>query len=242
MSEYPILFKPKMVQAILDGRKSQTRRVMKPQPPSEGEVKIHIPKPVYGDWPIGHMYKAPAGTHKAKLNPFAAVSVKDDRWDTWLGIKPAEFEWISPYGKPGDALWVRETYAVTERYDDYRPSDVPEGTQVWYQAGGKRYESFTDDVWRGKRRPSIYMCRWMSRLTLEITDVRVERVCHISPQDAASEGVPVLSGATGSPDSLTAGLLVDQFRQLWDEINLERGYPWKDNPWVWVIKFEKVDE
>ena len=171
MKEYPIIFSGPMVRAILDGRKTQTRRVIKPQPKGEFcRYGFHMPT-------------------QAIWTDLTVVSC--------------------PYGQPGDLLWVRETFAAA-------------GDQSWVE-----YRADCDSKvirWR----PSIHMPRSASRLTLRITDVRVQRVQEISEEDARAEGTTGLAGAmTGFP-------------YLWESINAKRGYGWNTNPWVWAISFERI--
>lgn len=133
---------------------------------------------------------------------------------THLGAncKP-RFPWKCPYGEKGDGLWVRETWGPYEGGVIYRcdesPNCKPDG---------------------GAWKPSIFMPRWASRITLEITDVRLERLQEISELDARSEGVNPYSCETA----------LEQFPKLWDSINAKRGYRWETNPWCWCISFNRV--
>ncbi len=129
-----------------------------------------------------------------------------------------------PYGQPGDRLWVREAWAVPHRYDHLGPSNIPVlGVRTHYAAteerGGLRW------------RPSIHMCRWASRITLEVTGVRVERLQDISEADAAAEGIP--HSEVSPPDMDTFA-----FRHLWESINGPGS--WDANPWVWVVEFKRA--
>ena len=184
MKERPILFSGEMVRAILEGRKTQTRRVIKHQPDGMD--------PVY---------------------------TKDFKRD--FGCRSC------PYGVPSDRLWVRETHAL----------DVPGcGEQ-----GGVSYQADHDDnggdgPTRIKWRPSIYMPRWASRVTLEITDVRTERVQDVTNANITAEGMPRSGDGFVSPETPRIW-----FRNLWDSINEKPGRAWADNPWVWVIEFRRVD-
>lgn len=134
-----------------------------------------------------------------------------------------------PYGQPGDLLWVRETWGVSAFLNKVKPSELKQSAQVSYRvdATGSELSHF---VWR----PSIFMPRWASRITLEVTGVQVERLNDISEEDARAEGV--------HPNQLTT---IQPYRAafcgLWDSINEKRGYGWLDNPWVWVVEF-KVKE
>jgi hypothetical protein len=142
----------------------------------------------------------------------------------------------SPYGRPGDYLWVRETWATVNSYDTLPPSKIPHGGKswpvVWYDADpGAAGLSNTKSPHLGKKRPSIFMPRWASRLMPRVTDVTVERVQDITLADAIMEGCP---------DSELDGLSpLDWFETLWDSINAKRGYDWDANPYVWVVEFER---
>lgn len=210
MKERPILFSGEMVTAILEDRKTQTRRVVKPQP----EV----------------------------LYPFALVRQNGTGWivEKWprqereFGNFGRVERVVCPYGQPGDRLWVRETWAcfggdeytyqkdrlaVSYRatWDTDRATDFPRAS-LGYIPG---------DRWR----PSIYMPRWASRITLEITKVRVERVQDITNEDAYAEGCDFRLANT--PNHANA------FAILWDNINAKRRFGWDENPWVWVIEFRR---
>jgi hypothetical protein len=126
------------------------------------------------------------------------------------------------YGAPGDRLWVRETWQESDR--------------------GVHFRADTD-IMPGTWRPSIFMPRWASRITLEIADVRVERVQDISEEDAQAEGVQVtpghLSRPIGSKEQPTPYSHRQAFAALWDTINGKRA-PWDSNPWVWVVSFCRI--
>lgn len=128
----------------------------------------------------------------------------------------------SKYGQPGDQLWVRETFREQDTLD-FPAFKADIGTSRWNPVVNP------DNC---KWRPSIYMPRWDSRITLEVTGIKVERLQYISETDAVAEGVetPTIAGVTYR----------DKFRALWDSINAKRGYGWSQNPWVWVISFRRV--
>lgn len=233
MRERPILFSTEMVRAILDGRKTQTRRVMTPQP----------------EYDPGRRYLIWLKNGLRQGSP----------------IKYAGWWFDSPYGQPGDLLWVRETWAVSSVWGNTKPSDLPtNGAAVFY---------FDEGFGDYKKRPSIHMPRWASRITLEVMNVRVERVQDISEADAIAEGVTGLDENDKLPahrrlytdysdkidDSVRAFVTAKgSFSTLWDSINAKRtmiheyedddgtmhreevsgGYSWASNPWVWVIEFE----
>ena len=200
MKERPILFSGEMVRAILDGRKTQTRRVVTPQP-------------------NGALFK------------------EGDTWvERWFHSGADDREVTCPYGAPGDRLWVKETWAVDPCHDDLAPRDLPysieEDLRLNPEIAEIRY--LADSAARlGKTRPSIFMPRWASRITLEIVSVRVERVQAISRGDATCEGCPFPNMADGSNPKWW-------FRDLWDSINAGGGFCWNANPWVWVIEFKRI--
>jgi hypothetical protein len=197
--ERPILFSAEMVRAILDGRKTITRRVVKHPPHPVERVA-----PGEGEW------------WRIFWHDHAILNARDV---------------LCPYGKPGDRLWVRETFCVVddtehggERWVDYR------ATPRYSEDHPAGWDSAPNDAEALKWKPSIYMPKWASRITLEVTDIRVERVRDISEEDAHAEGFD------GS--EYTA---VTWFRNLWDEINGRRpGCSWDKNPWVFVVAFRRL--
>jgi hypothetical protein len=216
--ERPILFSGPMVRAILDGRKTQTRRVIKPQPP---------------EW-IDEL-------HGGQLSDRAPYELEneDNQIVGWGFQDERGTYWRVPYGKPGDRLWVREAWAVVPHVTDNGPKHKAkgDGTGVTWRADWNANPSGF------KWKPSIYMPRWASRITLEITGVRVERLGDISEADAMAEGAerPVLSATelNGMPVHPMTGGYADGFRDLWGSINGPE--LWAANPWVWVIEFQKVE-
>lgn len=227
MKERPILFSAPMVKAILDGRKTQTRRVVKPQPPT--------PEAVHKLAGIDYGWIAPKSP-RPEWRPDGPVwAVRE-----LMGMEPML---RCPYGQPGNRLWVRETWQAF--FDDEIASDRPRGPQhtmgiparpdrksfVFYRADGE----VTDHPEHGKARwmPSIFLPRKYSRITLEITGVRVERLQDISTEDCIAEGI-----TTTLRDHDAVCDLRDQFRELWQSINGPDS--WDANPWVWVVEFKAV--
>lgn len=205
MKETPIMFTPEHVRAILDGRKTQTRRTVK------GEPLIHN----------GAVLLSPRSGLPYNANKVGVIR--------------------SPYGAPGDLLWVREAWAAAYDSDgDIITSDVvykasnPDH-QAYRRTGPfETYEIAGHTGWRH----AMYMPRWASRLTLRITEVRVERLQDMPWQDVIKEGIPQHTVARGvladnPPDPRWA------YIKVWDDINGKRA-PWASNPWVWAITFEVV--
>ena len=200
MKERPILFSAPMVRSLLDGTKTQTRRIAK--------------KPVrHPD--LGNLY-AP-GALVLEREPQHVI----DR--------------ACPYGQPGDRLWVRENFY---REFDRRPEDQEERIE-WVESGYLAYRASDDQPYGSGGylpwRPSIHMPRWASRITLEVTGVRVERLQDISEVDALAEGIQELIDAGVDHD----GTPRDTYRVLWESINGPGA--WDANPWVWVIEFRRIE-
>lgn len=193
MIERPILFSAPMVLALLNGCKTQTRRVAKLT--ANGHVKEQ------------------SGNR---------------RWH------PADFDvgLACPYGQPGDRLWVRETFANIAMYRD-APLLADRQSDFAYRASG-------DNIGCHKWKPSIHMPRVASRITLEITSVRVEHVQDISKEDALTEGIVPLHEGFGLPDGIHfhASDPRESYLSLWNAINGE-GSAW-NNPWVWVVEFKRL--
>jgi len=226
MKERPILFSGPMVRAILDDNKTQTRRVVKPQPASPGAL-----------------YREPDGSLMKDLRGRAFYTWPSGHPDA-DGRHP-EYAAHCPYGVPGDRLWVRETWEGVFRHDigdcSYAVSSggTPANMRtqdrclyLFYKAD----ELVHGEPYAGRWMPSIHMPRWASRLTLEVVDVRVERVHDISPDDALAEGVVETEWFAGDEASA-----LGVFRSLWDSINAARGFGWDCNPWVWVVTFKRVE-
>ncbi|TRL61711.1 hypothetical protein FMM65_23080 [Citrobacter youngae] len=210
MKEHGMIFNGEMVRAILDGRKTQTRRIMKVQPESS--------KSRPGDFWFPSK-KLESMVHVSDLAPGNSPIA-----DCHLFFQ----EHCCPFGTVGDRIWVRETWAEAgagapdlKLYRANYPAHVP-----------NHYENVppVDEI---RWTPSIHMPRWASRLTLEITGVRVDRLANVSDDDAGKEGYPA------NPEPYGGGM--DKwlwFRQLWDGIYPEQSF--KHNPWVWVIEFKVV--
>ncbi len=229
MSEKPILMNTEMVQMTLKDLKTQTRRVIKPQPVCDLE-----------------------GAYFDSYNG-------GPQWNWWLpdGRLCNDHDIIKcPYGKPGDELWVRETWRIyhgtTSAQIYYKASADNTGIQVDF---GYAQMLKINPRWR----PSIHMPRWASRIQLRITDIRVERIQDITEEDAIEEGLTAITkdgslykygipDNDGLPGTDNHGWPWNQweadprkaFFKLIDSINGKRGFLVKDNYWLWVIKFERI--
>lgn len=143
-----------------------------------------------------------------------------------------------PYGKPGERLWVRESWATDAQLNAIAPRDLSQGEPIEYLADGAVRQTGCSMITQGKARPSIHMPRWVSRILLEITHVRVERLQDISNEQAIAEGVKSAEqdidpdGNDYSPYELFDG--------LWTMINGMDS--WNANPWVWVVEFKRVTQ
>lgn len=206
MKERPILFAGPMVRALLADTKTQTRRIGKTQCAEWTELAV--------EYSIhAKKGKVAVATHLAYPNGSARHGICE-----------------CPYGIPGDRLWVRETFA---RIDGQTRPWIETDYKATYAHGDRLGDSLGI---RKKWSPSIHMPRHASRITLEITSVRVERLCDISPDDCIAEGAwPIEQRELGRGHEAVAA-----FRILWESINGPGS--WAINPWVWVVEFRRVLE
>lgn len=278
--ERPILFNTEMVKAILEGRKTQTRRIVKP---AKGYQSSWCAVENLTECPSVELYEDGVQFHHPKAGKeIQGILIEKDSPYTFIKC---------PFGKVGDRLWVRETFwqkvslpsgAPESEYDEYEVADyvatpeclspptcehnqtvsLHEGEVVpgeWWLAPPDKWDE-TDGShqfngqwiflpWDSKKIPSIHMPRWASRITLEITNVRVERVKEISEADSIAEGLSVLSKdgklnkygvsywpwASWDKDPRVA------FRRLWLSIYGDEDFGQGGNPWVWVIEFKRIN-
>lgn len=201
MNYKPIIMGADSIRAILDKKKTMTRRVVKEQ------SRLREPQEEYGNMVVTAEY----------FNQYGS-------WQEWV---PNAKTMGCPYGHIGDRLWVKEAFALW--------TDSPHC--VAYKADEMHYDAIDDVFWKdevditsiavdGKWKSPLYMPRWASRITLEITDIKVERLQDITEEDAKAEGYS----------------RVDEYAWAWDALNAKRGYQWESNPWVWVVSFVLVDE
>lgn len=196
-----------MVRAILAGNKTQTRWIVTKRNSVLGS----------GTWPEDGLTRAFPQRDGSKLMLPGEDDTLHRLWPKW---------------SPGENLWVRETWKPDPAWGCLRmkPSEIPEGTNILYRA------TLPEDhpkATLGKWHPSIFMPRWASRITLEITAVRVERLQDIRSEDAEDEGC---EPAFVYPDDIASACI--QFRELWESIN--GADSWTANPWVWVIEFRRT--
>jgi len=217
MKESPIIMSGDHPLKCLDGTKTMTRRVIVPQPNpcrhrdifSEREYGYNAPPDWQGqiiDW-IDYKYEGReswfcyvCGNGLRHIDEYSAHGI------------------ICPYGQVGDRLWVRETWHVGLSSHGVCPGYKAD---MKYRCGESMPQLFPL-----KWKPSIHMPRWASRILLEITEVRVERLQEITGEDAKAEGAEPYGY-----------YFIGGFKELWDSLNAKRGYGWETNPWVWVITF-----
>ena len=192
---------------------------------------------IFGTWAIPKLLDG-SKTQTRRTRGLEEINKNPDEWVqpyqldvdpqlwTWRSIKTGEVITIKcPYGQVGDKLWVRETFDTG--YDNV------EGTKIFYKADFNN--TLPKDIYEWK--PSIHMPRWASRITLEITEVRGERLQEITFDDVVAEGLNPLADCHGTQNPTTEARWL--YQELWDSLNTKR-YPWSTNPWEWPITFELV--
>lgn len=209
MKERPIPFSSENARAIFERRKTQTRRVVKMPRSRDALVLVERGKRW---WPY-----------------------QSDDGESLLCDDGCEHPYSSPYGQPGDRLWVREPWKTEFQFDGLPPRDVPRGSSIWYLS------QWVEPERAGRYRHARFMPRWASHITLEVVSVRVERLQDISAEDARAEGCllpdlpPEVKGVAGDyvADERTS------FAILWNKINGPGA--WAGNPWVWVVEFRRLE-
>lgn len=227
----PILFTRPMVQAILDGRKTQTRRII-----NKNIYLSDTSPPHYSDTKAGDIFICPDMLPTSeKVNN---IICECESIGTYHCMGQVEFvKKHCPYGVPGDLLYVRENIYYN-----------PESMNFYYSAdskgvGKENYDFLMANTRKGiKTIPSIHMFKKVARIWLEIKSVRVERVQTISRSDAKAEGFhPSIYNGLERSYGRIFGNAEKAFQHTWDIINAKRGYSWKSNPWVWAITFKQVE-
>jgi hypothetical protein len=210
MADKPIIFSAPMVQALLAGRKVQTRRTVQ-------NLTFDLKSQM---WRFG-------GVNSALL--FRSEDQVKSRTDGVVSAKTAAY-------RKGDRLWVREAWKTSALYDKTPPRELPISAPIYFTCD--------DRLWPVARyRPSIHMPRWSSRLTLTVTDVRVQRLQDISEEDAKAEGVRLMRDGSGvfvgreGPKRLVTPwpTACEAFADLWDSINGPDA--WSENPFVYAVSF-----
>lgn len=223
MRERPILFSGEMVKAILEGRKTMTRRVVNKDISNQFDIDV---------------------------DDTIAAFIEQDTGDSYNPIN------VCPYGNVGDRLWIKETWKLVPETacpifncvcQTINPANPHEA--VIYKCGLERARG------NGNWKPSIFMPRWASRILLEVTDIRVDRLQDITEEDAIAEGIHLCAGideegcthgyhwSQVSDTDLLFNSAADAYRKLWDSINGKKpGKTWQDNPWVWVVEFRRIEK
>ena len=260
MKERPILMSAPMVRAILESRKSQTRRILKPQP-------IYSPRnpPYFSDTKKGDIFICPDRFPTGPvINCVFAECTALGNYHCMGSELFAEKH--CPYGVPEDKLWAKEAWRVGNTHDERTPNQIWEhlteigrGVTVLYEAGGWRSIAPVERVevkyeydkpmpgWAGRKRSSMFMPRLFSRITLEITDVRVQRLNEISDEDCIAEGIDYDKGTMHCANYLD--LKDDErigrwlgpkgsYASLWESINGIGS--WTENPFVWSLSFRSI--
>ena len=232
MKERGILFSSAMVRSLLAGTKTQTRRVVKPHRGDDAFVLVGQEDGSW--WP----YRSPDG-------------------ESMVMGDGCEYPFECKYGRAGDKLWVREAWRAAKSLDGFSPTGIAEKclgagyktpwcpTQYeadqWRNGGWSGFDTPPIVTEPGRLRAGMHMPRWASRITLEIIEVRVERLQDISQADAMAEGAPPshpsidkVSREFGHPDFSRSW-----YAQLWEEINGPGS--WEANPWVWCVSFKRVE-
>lgn len=217
--ERPILFSTPMVQAILDGRKTQTRRIVK--------MPDLIEHP---DW-----FRYIGNSNDMEITR-KAIPYDDRLYHEWQRVNSNEVSWVIHSHKPKDILWVRETWGL-QRNDWPEEADTP---FYCYKAD--------DETYLPKWKPSIFMPKAACRIKLKIINIRVEKLQDITEEDAIAEGIGYgFQMNAGWPDyqhiengvcELTQDSAGMSYASLWESINGKGS--WEKNPWVWCLIFKKL--
>jgi len=226
-----ILFKPDMIQAIVEGRKTQTRRVIKPQPDMglpESDRYSHISVGKY---------------HPTKIDKDGEEYPGDEIFGAYTD--DGEWGWKSHY-QVGETVYIKEAWATEKRYNHLKPSKLPQTATIFYVSDG--VGEWPIDLSIGSLRSPLHLPEEFARYFIKITDVRAERLQEITEEDALKEGITIMAGThqafaknpatnklelIGHPEPYTARY---HYESLWDSLN--KDYPWESNPWVFRYEFE----
>ena len=226
MSAHPIPFNGTMVRAILEGRKTQTRRPFKPR----------------------FVRMMQAAVRLGECSDFLGEGTLGEYDESYI-------RQFSPYGQPGDILWVRETWQTTRALNDTAPRNLVPGAPIQYVADGWNPGFGLPDA--GKKRPPMFMPRWAARINLRVKSVRVQRVQDITERDAWKEGcekgeradngsyfpknIPILNKRGERVCEQGFEDAREWFAWSWNQIYGEDNFD-EANPWVWAIEFERIEE
>jgi hypothetical protein len=250
--ERPILFSTAMVKAILEGRKTVTRRVVNPQPIID-EDGIRFPwATFFNSGTVFTWDEDGIGGENWDAKEFP----KEDKFQQ--ALKRTQHPKACPHGKEGDRLWIKETFTILDYWEDSK------SVQVMYEGGATNVCQLTDREWskfinwqeKTERKPSLFMFRSLNRITLELKAPGVERLHDITEEDAVREGVKFsypfdhdlvtrfyedyLPVESDDPNECPRILSTakESFESLWQSINGKES--WESNPWVWRIEFSKL--
>lgn len=220
MKERPIIFNTTMVKAIIEGRKTQTRRLVKPQP---------------------KFFKGNAGGHWWRCTHVQSMVRVEEELQNPGEYYKGFIDEVNPFGKKGDRLWVRETFRFYDS-DECPHADFPCGCP---RNGTPLFKASHDCGDGEKWKPSIHMPRSASRIMLEITKIRIEQLNQISNQDAVQEGLLKLPASgryvVNRGDQYFGAASTNPtevFKWMWESIYGSRA--WELNPWVWVVEFNVI--
>lgn len=239
MRERPILFQGDMIRALLAGMKTQTRRAVKPQPDfdtARAALGRHV-----GDERAGYDHL------------FHSIGLRDG--GAWGFVQP---NIRSPYGGPGDRLWVREAFRTYAGYDGESMKEMQQRLSctddemtrvapIVFEADGVTRNWLAAGAAPGRYRHARFMPRWASRITLEITEVRVERLQAITSADCFAEGIDTEGDDfnEGEHYEIAGGIPAERwaYARLWERINgRDPAKCWDANPWVWVVSFRRIEQ
>lgn len=210
--ETGLIFTGESVKAILDGRKSQTRR-------TRG---------------LDYINENPDIWEPPYFNPCTQL------WEFLHKEDKDVLEIKCPYGQVGDRLWVREGYQITDNTADrVRGIYLADNTAFEKYLTSDEWQKFMKRKKPYAKTPGQFMYKSLARIWLEITNIRVEKVQEITAKDCKDEGIQIAKPPSQMQDTAAAVYRL-LFHNLWDSLNAKRGYSWKKNPWVWVIEFKRI--
>ena len=231
MTEKPIIMAGESVRAILENRKTVSRRVVKPQPVFRDDVND----------PTGITHNGWWWTRRDGTGIHSQPTAED----LARVLQRSPYFW--PY-REGMRFWVREGFAIMPRSAyGHCPNQVDPANPAMIAVWREGWERSQPGPWKSP----IFMPRWASRLTLEVTGVRVERLQATTPRDCAAEGIMLqrwIDEEAGKPlpqhdpgEEADGEELLQKFRKLWDRLNAKRGFGWDVNPWVWKVEFRRIE-